>query len=184
MTHISPCFRCPLSEGCDHRAELRRRVKGLGARSVRFKCDRLAAEVRPGRRIVIRHPIREWTDFEYEYAIRKIEVAATIAAVDGDCAFSAVIDPGLIEAAMGDDPAEWAEEVTPETVNARRFRRRQKAHRIVRFLDEPDRTFCPNYAIRGADGTGCDFRDKENGCACEREADRLALFPARIEDAP
>jgi hypothetical protein len=167
MTHIAPCTRCPLRAGCGHRDELRKRVRGLGARSVRFNCDILRTEVRQGRRIVIRHPVLEYDDRYHDerFAVVWIEVNATISSARPDSSFSAVIDRGLIEEAMGGDPSEWPEGVTVEQVNDRRFRKTQSHIRIIRFLDEPDRKLCAGGNLLLPEG-GCDRSSNGGECWC------------------
>lgn len=170
MTHIAPCTRCPLSTGCSHRDELRKRVRGLNARSVRFNCDILKSEVRPGRRIVIRTPILELCDEIYhespEYKAVHVEVNATIHSVRSDYSFGAIIDRGQIEAAMG-DPEEWAEYLTPKQINDRRFRKTQKHIRIVRFVDEPDRKICEIGNLMLPEG-GCERSSKGGDWQCDK----------------
>lgn len=168
MTHIAPCTRCPLSAGCEHRDELRKKARGLGARSVRFNCDILKAEVRRGRRIVIMAPvvqdirIYDYDDrFDHPY-FGKIEVNATIANVRPDYSFQAVIDAGQLPT-DGVVDGEYHEELTPEQVNARRFRRMQPHIRIIRFLDEPDRKVCALDNLMLPAG-GCETRYGE--CQC------------------
>lgn len=128
MTRINPCFRCPLRHGCEQRAEFQRRVVGLGARSVTFACAKLAAELRPGRRVAIKHPAAVPCRGDDDgYTIEHIKVAATITAVDSGMRFSSVVDP-TPEVFDGDDKY--------------RFRRKQAHYRILRFLDEPDLKLC------------------------------------------
>ena len=59
-TTIRPCLRCPLRKGCDRREEIRRRVRelrDLAPREFIFRCAKLLAELRPGRRVVIIQPV-------------------------------------------------------------------------------------------------------------------------------
>lgn len=147
---INPCFRCPLATGCEHRNELRRRVSGIGARSVNFPCDRLAAEVRPGRRIVISHPV--WYEDGGDY--RRMNVPATITSITTGYRFACIVDP--IEEVMFMQDGKDA--------NKYRFRRTMRHFRIVRFLEEPDEKFCELGQLRRLDR--CDVRDGE--CLCEQ----------------
>ena len=174
VTHIAPCTRCPLKQGCELRDEFRARVRGLGASSVRFKCSRLAAEIRIGRRVIIRATILEECSYsdgdEYGSIIRHYEVAATVTTAYPDYSFAATIDQGALESSMGGERDNWFEDVPTEQVNKRRFRRKQKHIRIVRFLNEPDRQFCSAYKILLLPDGSCDHHP--NGECC-RNASRL-----------
>lgn len=133
MTHIVPCWRCPLRKGCAKREEVGARVKGLGLLKVEFECGRIADELRPGRRIVITRADRVKVR-RGEYRYQKVEVSATIIkghTALGELKFWSVVDPGLTE-----DQYRW--------------RKPLPHHRIVRFLDEPDANICScGFVIRG-----------------------------------
>ncbi|MTW19416.1 hypothetical protein GJ689_24810 [Rhodoplanes serenus] len=168
---INPCFRCPLRQGCDLVADFRRRASLASAVSITFRCAKLGAEVRRGRRIVIRTPVRSHVagspdDPEYRIAWR--EVSATICSAQPDYRFSCVVDLGQI----GEDGL--AKGVDPDAV---RYRKTQSHYRIVRFLDEPDAKFCDSGALL-RDGK-CDTKDRERMCkqlteACGSEEWRAA----------
>lgn len=138
---IFPCRGCPLREGCEQRGDFTRRASGIGARSVAFKCARLGAEIRPGRRVIIRQPVavagRGWDDDGYH--IRHVEVPATITSAGKHYAFASTVDAGAIEPHLDPDLAEEF----PETIKDQfRFRKLQRHSRVVRFLDEDDRRVC------------------------------------------
>jgi hypothetical protein len=148
---------------------LRKKVRGLSARSVRFNCPILGAEVRPGRRIVIRHPVFV-TGYAYdgsEHSVAwKVETKATISSVRPDYSFAAIVDAGQIEDHAEDNPiGSDGEELSSEQVNDRRFRKRQSHIRIVRFLDEPDRKICEVGNILLPSG-GCERSSKNDECRC------------------
>jgi hypothetical protein len=96
------------------------RVKGLGLTEVKFKCDRIAEALRPGRRIVIMRPTEE-------DARRRVPAKATIIHTGAfelrKLRFRCVVDPS-------------------ETADKYRWRKPMNHNRIVRFLDEPDRKIC------------------------------------------
>ncbi len=52
MTSLNPCRSCPISEGCELKALKAAAIRGLGFTSAKFKCSRLTAELRPGRRVI------------------------------------------------------------------------------------------------------------------------------------
>ena len=165
---IQPCYLCPLRNGCAKREEFRKRIKGLHAVSVRFSCEILGAAIRRGRRIVIMHPyLVDSPDIE----VHKAEVSATIASVASDYSFSAVVDRGEIER-ISDDGEEMAPIksygvlMSTDDVNCRRFRKRQKHTRIIRFLDEPDWTVCNSGNVQTPAGE-CDQR--LFGCSCKMD---------------
>lgn len=158
MTVINPCRGCPLREGCDQRDVFRKKVAGLGMISANFRCDKLGAEVRVGRRIVIEQPIAGESDSYGERTIGRRDVKATIAAVDRRYRFSAIVDPGQIA----------AEEVADETkLDQYRFRKRMGHHRIRGFLDEPDGLFCEAGNLKR--GNACDRLMGDCMCAAAAE---------------
>lgn len=161
---INPCFGCPLRNGCEQRIEFTRRVRGLGARSVIFNCDKLAAALTPGTRIEIATPVRDYRyhtssgseDIGFDYKITRFNVPATIT-TKHPTTFACTIDREPLKAAMekcGDGETD---------VDRVRFRKTMRHSRIVRFLDEPKRTFCDFGNVRRPDG-GCEARDGECGC--------------------
>lgn len=159
---INPCFGCPLRVGCDQRAEFSRRVRGLGLRSATFNCDRLAEALTMGTRIEISAPVRDYRlsptseDHGFEYEITRFLVPATIT-TKNPTTFACTIDREPLKAAMdkcGDRET---------NVDRVRFRKTMRHSRIVRFLDEPKRTFCNLGNVRRPDG-GCEARDGECGC--------------------
>lgn len=153
---LNPCFGCPLKDGCPDRDDWRRKVSGLGLASARFRCKRLADQVRLGRRIVITAPVFGEGDYG-EYDMARQPVHATISSVYPDHRFSAIVDRGQIEDMVlpGTDP------------NQVRFRKRMRHSRIVQFLDEPDGTFCKLGSLKAGDE--CDQRDGQCGCKQEKE---------------
>jgi hypothetical protein len=162
MTHIAPCARCPLREGCELREGFRKRAKGIDAVSIRFQCPCLGAEVRIGRRIVITAPsLSEYYCNEIPGVIvRHVEVPATITVAYPDYSFSATVDRGALDVTEMDECPEGK-----EPKEEHRFRRRQKHIRIVRFLDEPDRLFCASRSLLLPDGN-CD-QHPESECMCK-----------------
>jgi hypothetical protein len=99
-----------------------------------------------------------------QHNIHHIEVTATVANVRSDYSFSAVIDAGQISDLHFDD-GEVAEDLTPEQINDRRFRKTQRHIRIVRFLDEPDRQFCEIGNLILPEG-GCERSSKGGDWQC------------------
>lgn len=157
---INPCFGCPLKEGCEQRGTFRKKVSGLGLRSATFNCKRLAAALEPGTRVLITHPIRDYgicQDY-VEYVITHVEVPATISSSRGH-EFSCIIDRGAI--------AEAAEDYgdSEMDVDRVRFRKTMRHSKIVKFLDEPKRTFCEQGCLLTPDGS-CEIRDGE--CYCKQ----------------
>lgn len=171
---IFPCFGCSLGKGCDKRSGLSKRVSGLGLRAAAFPCDRLGAEIRIGRRIVIMQPVamEDPNSWEEHVTIVKREVAATITGTSDHYRFACTVDKG----AVGEV------EFSADAEDRKRFRKTQAHHRIVRFLDEPDAEVCINNNVK-RDG-GC---DRLGECACEearREAIVLAAeYPAFMKPA-
>ena len=160
MTYIAPCHDCPLKQGCTQRDEFRRRTKGLNAASIKFRCDKLTAELRPGRRIELGAAVVGvgWGyDGEEDGVIRR-DVPATITGATGT-RFTCVIDPGHIT----ENPDGHSEET--RDISALRFRRYQRHSRIRRFLDEPDATLC-EHGKRVMRGGTCD-RPKDGVCYCD-----------------
>lgn len=143
---LEPCHGCPLRAGCEQREQFRKRVAGLGLRSARFRCEKLAKEMRPGRRIVTLHPVEEnhshASDYEPDIRMVQHEALATIYTTRND-RFSCIIDAGQFELAE----------------DRFRFRKARRHTRIVRFLDEPDRPLCHQDHIM-VDGK-CDTLDGE-----------------------
>lgn len=161
--YIKPCRGCPLRDGCEQKADFSKRVAGLGLRSVTFKCDLLAAEIRKGRRVVIHQPILgergPWDD-PYDVKIGRKEVSATVTYVDGAYRFSAIVDPGQMTEDESKDGGD---------LDKYRFRKRMFHGRLVRFLDEPDASFCQSGQLL-RDGK-CDMLGNE--CYCDQTAELL-----------
>lgn len=140
---LTPCFGCPLRHGCALRDEWRAKVGGLGLRRADFKCPRLTAEIRPGRRVEILHPffVRSHS-YDEPYTRTDKPVRATIQTTDDRHRFSAIVDPGQFTvddcaAVPRDGPGGQTDE---QKIDRYRYRKRMRHARIVRFLDEPDRT--------------------------------------------
>lgn len=154
---INPCFGCPIRTDCETRAVYKARVSGLGLRSATFRCDRLAERLRPGTRIVVRHPIKDTDD--YEYGVSHVELPATITTSDGQ-KFACVIDREALAAALGYDG-----EYEDDMVDRVRFRKTMRHSRIVRFLDEPRRLLAECGNPITPDGK----HDSRNGpCGCKQ----------------
>lgn len=161
---INPCHGCPAREGCKQREEFRRRVSGLGLRSATFRCDRLAAELRRGRRVLVPTPCPKATGRYYDgdgWTVQMVAVPATITN-SHDGWFSCVIDPGRVYGGINGDET--------ENTDKYRFRRRMRAARIVRFLDEPDRAFCEVGARLLLPSGECD-RPLGEWCECKQFAE-------------
>lgn len=165
--YIAPCAGCPVKNGCTQREIFRQRARGLGASSVRFRCNLVANALRVGRRITILQPIGVEVSGQYEpeISIRRAVVRATINGLSARYDFSCVIDKGEIERAQRYYP-NCAEEWTPEDIERRRYRRYQKPSRIQTFLDEPDWLQCPHGTMHAPDSV-CDG-GKGPQCWCGR----------------
>ena len=161
---ITPCYRCPLHEGCQQREIYRQKASGLGAVSIRFRCKILADRLTPGVRVKIPHPVglTEYTPYDGEYTVfTSLPLPATILSSDG-YNFSAVIDKDQTD-----------EEGEPLN---NRFRRKMPAYRIVEFLDEPPRKLCHLGNLLLEDGA-C---DSSGGCGCKEFANVLEDSNVRI----
>lgn len=148
--YVKPCRGCPLREGCSLRKDFQFSASYINARIVTFDCELLAAELRPGRRIMIFQPakiISREEDLHETYKIRPVPTPATIIKVR-HLQFSAVIDRDA-----GVD-AEF------------RYTKMRNNSRIARFLDEPDRALC-RYSRPLIDGT-CDAAGRP--CHCNEDA--------------
>lgn len=126
-----------MRKDCALRPVLAERARGIqGVGSITFLCEKLAHELRPGRRIVIMAPIYGDCDggegHYYEAVCDAYEVKATITSVD-HFRFTSVVDPGDLQ----DDYCKGG-----VVKDVYRFRKRQPLQRIVRFLDEPDLPIC------------------------------------------
>lgn len=155
--HLFPCNGCPLAERCAQRAAFYARARAARCTSIRFRCDILGTELRPGRRIVITAPNIEFAPGDYygepvAEVTGKIEIPATITERHPGYRFTCTVDPG--EHYEADD--------------ARRWRKKMPHRRIVRFLDEPDGHVCPQ---------GCVVRDG----LCDRGA---SYWTGEREDQP
>lgn len=174
---INPCFGCPLREGCEQRDEFRKRVAGLGLRSATFRCQKLTDALRPGRRIMVTTPAIKvtsigWGGDPINFHVDHLAVPATIVSAD-DCTFVCVIDPNHVYGASVDlmdaEPGD-------ADLEKYRFRKRQHARRIVRFLDEPDLPLCWHKRIQRDGKCDCPAETKDQwggtngGCYCAQEA--------------
>ena len=130
--HIAPCHRCGLKAGCAQNEIFREKVRGLGARSVRFACPILAREIRPGRRIIMHAKFATGGPYE-DYWVGSFDVPATILDVQDRYRFTALIDEAALSREQWRDLKAYAR--APDSV---RIRGRVHHSRIVRFLDEPD----------------------------------------------
>jgi len=121
---ITPCYRCPLRDGCEQRDEFRRRAHLANATAIRFKCGRLAAALKPGTRIQIYQPFLDEDGRGNYPEIGSSKVSATILSTDG-YRFSCLVDED-------------------ERIEERKFRFRKMApaYRIIEFLDEPAKDIC------------------------------------------
>jgi hypothetical protein len=158
MTAIHPCRLCPLREGCEQRELFRALVRSSQAVSVTYRCPILAKEIRVGRRIVINAPYIEAAQYspygpDGDEKTGTHEVAATITSVRSSHAFACTVDFGALGSVEDGGIGESVKDP-----NKLRFRRMQKHHRIVRFLDEPDEPLCKMCGSRFRDGK-CDRRD-------------------------
>ena len=160
---IHPCRRCPASEGCPDRATLRERASKTGAASITFRCQRLAAEIRPGRRIVVSVPHAVICDRDGDTRIDHLAARATITHTAPSYQFSCVVDPG--DAPQDEDGG------VARDGRLIRFRKRRKHSTIVGLLDEPDATLCRNSRVQ-RDGV-CDNPD---GCYRKQEAETADEF--------
>lgn len=152
---ITPCYRCPLREGCQQRDVYRQKASGLGAVSIRFRCKILADRLAPGVRIKIPHPVgfTAYDPYGGENTIFKsLPLPATILSSDG-YNFSSVIDK--------DETDEEGEPLN------NRFRRKMPAYRIVEFIDEQPRKICKMGNLLLPDGT-C---DNSGECWCTMQED-------------
>jgi len=158
-TRINPCHGCPVRDGCEQRDEFRRRVSGCGARSVTFRCERLTEALRPGRRVMISTPYVDVRSDYDDWRMAQKAVPATISGSHED-KFTCTIDPGHVQGGLNNDGEE-----DPASLDKYRFRKRMRAQRIIRFLDEPDMPVCKNGRVQR--GGACDAPD--GGCYCENE---------------
>ena len=162
--YIAPCVGCPIKEGCEQREAFRQRARGIGASSIRFKCDLLAHALRIGRRITILQPIGVEVSgrWEPERSIVRAVVKATINGLSPRYEFSCVIDRGEIERAQQNYPT-CTDTVEDDDIERFRFRRYQKPSRIQAFLDEPDWVLCELGTMRHPDAV-CD--GEKGSCWC------------------
>lgn len=156
-THLKPCHRCPLRDGCELRDEWRRKIARSGLVSAAFKCAKLAAALRPGRRIMVSVPGEPEMDRYGEpigrhgYHLAK----ATITSSDNRGRYVCVVDAGQIK-----------ESPVIRDADKVRFRRQREAFTISRFLDEPDATLCKLGRVKR--GAECD-RQANDDCGCRFE---------------
>lgn len=154
--YLRPCNGCPLRNGCEQRDDFRKRVAGLGLRSATFDCERLKLALAPGTRITVNHPITVETSGYFGepcHDVVRVELPATILGSGRD-EFHCVIDRDALLAAIDEHEAD------AERADTYRFRKTMSHRRIVRFLDEPRRSFCECGRPRLLDGT-CDKRPDE-----------------------
>ncbi len=165
--HIKPCYRCPVSAGCTLRPVWRKKLRSLGLRTAAFDCPRLAAEIRPGRRVVITAPVSGSSFDDDGYCpVHLRKVRATITATRPDRSFAATVDPGQMSA------EDWASEPkNGKTADIFRFRRRMQAFRVVAFLDEPDARLCGSGHVQR--NGECDVPEHEDKCWADRNANAL-----------
>lgn len=163
--HIKPCHGCPLRTGCQLRNEFRSKVHGLGLRSASFACPILDEKLQPGTRIEIGVPIfgPDQYDESYHFTGRHKVKATILSSKNGS--FSCVVDP---------EHQEFMVENGGDIRNPGliRFRKTQKHHRIIRWLDEPKRERCEVGSIKLPDGT-CDVPNGEQ-CACQWNKEAVA----------
>lgn len=160
---INPCYGCPIKEGCEQKAEYRRRVSGLGLRSATFRCERLKDRIKPGTRIVVTMPTFGPNNYGEDIYCGRREVKATIHSSDG-MHFACVVDKSEI-----DDMAE-REELSESADRERiRYRKTMRHSRIVRFLDEEPWRVCEFGAVVIPSGS-CG----NSHCSC-REYGKLVL---------
>lgn len=134
---INPCYGCPIKEGCEQKAEYRRRVSGLGLRSATFRCERLKTRILPGTRIVVSMPIFGPSKYsDQDVFCGRREVNATIHSSDG-MHFACVVDKSEI-----DDMAEREELSESADRDRIRYRKTRRHSRIIRFLDEEPWRVC------------------------------------------
>jgi hypothetical protein len=165
VTHISPCFRCPIREGCEHKASLVKRCARLGAVSIKFRCDILRAAMRVGRRIEISVPhVVVTSNYESEGYSRNGSrlISATITAVLPNYKFRCTVDPHCHDDEEGE--REWEK---------MRFRRYKPHYRIIRFLEEPDLKVCESGNVQ-RDGK-CDFLPDSPDAICWCESTKRSM---------
>ncbi len=161
---INPCYGCPIREGCEQKAEYRRRVSGLGLRSATFRCERLKTRIKPGTRIVVSMPIFGPSKYsDQDVFCGRREVNATIHSSDG-MHFACVVDKSEIDDM--EDSGQIAESADRDRI---RFRKTMRHSRIVRFLDEPPWRVCEFGAVVSPFGS-CG----NSHCSC-REYGKLVL---------
>jgi hypothetical protein len=141
--HLKPCHGCPVPrltddrQCADKRAEMRAKVSGLGLSSATFKCPILAEHFRIGRRISINTPVLKYAGFhEDDWRVSHVEVRATVLSFDGRN-FQCVVDLEDMEKAQSEDHKGSDKEAKDYI-----YRKPMRASRIVRFIDEPDRSLC------------------------------------------
>ena len=161
---INPCHGCPAKTDCDLYEQFRAVACGIGARSVSFRCERIKAELRPGRRVVVPTPrmrVRQVYSGSFYCLIEMVAAPATVTASDDAGWFSCVIDPGNVYGR----PEEVTGEPSPPS-DKYRFRKKMRAARIIRFLDEPDAEICARGNVK--QNGKCNTSSGE--CQCEAMA--------------
>jgi hypothetical protein len=176
-TAIHPCRLCPLREGCEQREKFRALARGSQAVSITYRCPILAKEIRVGRRVGINAPYIDLLNIGYQYnrsecdvRVGNREVYATITSVRRDHSFAATVDFGALGSVEDGGIG-----VNTKDPNALRFRRTQKHHRILRFLDDPDEPLCKMCGSRIRDGQ-CDRRDGMNANCMEPQTFHFEPF--------
>lgn len=166
---LNPCFGCPIFRGqkrdaCAIRNEYRAKIAGLWLRSATFNCPTLAAKLKPGVRIKVRHPMQVESGSEYqEFDIQLHDLPATITTSKNN-EFSCVVDRDAILELIEDDDKEGI-----ATVDKYRFRKTMRHSRVVAFLDEPPREICSGGNPINPDTLVCDRRpgDGYDECVCQ-----------------
>lgn len=147
---INPCHGCPLKKECDLHLDFRQRAKGVGARTVSFRCGRIVEMIPPGTRITMS---MSWLDEDgggWGPVIRQGAMKATVLTIEDDATFAAVMD-------------------RDEDISDDKFRFRKKKHvrNIIEFLDEPPATICKRGNVMLDENT-CDHSN-DQPCWCAEE---------------
>jgi hypothetical protein len=163
---IHPCRLCPIRENCEKRAHLRNLASSSGALSITYHCDRLAAEMRPGRRIIIKvpHLIGHDPDDGSPRVVTQ-DARATITGVSLRQMFTCTVDP--------EDDRHPGDDGDVRDPSMLRFRRARKHSTIVRMLDEPDMPVCKAGCVQR--NGSCD--PPRGACQCADEAALARAFP-------
>jgi hypothetical protein len=146
---INPCHGCPFKKGCELYVKFQARTKGIGARSVTFRCQRIVEKLPKGTKVTMSMPYLNEDGWTPEIIISPM--AATILHVSDDGKFNAVMDKD-------------------ERIDDDRFRWRKTKHvrAIVSILDEPIVHVCKNGNPMLTEDT-CDNSRQRGGCLCAIE---------------